>query len=194
MPGHRILLMLALSAAALAATAAFPARATPGRQAVTQAASSGASRSSPLIDKVRVATERYTDVNVALAEGWVQATPCVSGPDFGAMGVHFVLPSRLGDATLDAAQPEALIYEPAPSGALRLVGVEFIVMASAWASHNPGGAPPALEGNLLNYVAAPNRFGLPAFYELHVWAWEHNQSGSLADWNPAVSCDHQSGP
>ena len=46
-----------------------------------------------LIDKVRAATAQFKDINVALAEGWVQATPCVSGPDTGAMGVHFVLPA-----------------------------------------------------------------------------------------------------
>jgi hypothetical protein len=56
---------------------------------------------------------------------------------------------------------------------------------------NPPPAVPALEGNLLNYVSEPNRFGLPAFYELHVWAWEHNPMGSFADWNTHVTCDHQ---
>ena len=76
---------------------------------------------------------------------------------------------------------------------MRLVGVEFIVFQSDWESQNPGGAPPALEGNLLNLIGAPNRFGLPAFYELHVWAWEHNPKGSFADWNTLVSCDHQPG-
>jgi hypothetical protein len=44
----------------------------------------------PLIDKAHNATARYVDLNVALAEGFVPATPCVSGPDTGAMGVHFV--------------------------------------------------------------------------------------------------------
>jgi len=148
---------------------------------------------SPLIEKVRVATERFTDINVALAEGFVQGTPCVSGPDTGAMGVHFVLPSRIAGGVLQADQPEALIYEPLPGGALRLVGVEFIVLASVWQSQHPSGGTPALEGDLLNYIGAPNRFGLPAFYELHVWAWEHNPKGSFADWNTAVSCDKQPG-
>jgi hypothetical protein len=146
---------------------------------------------SPLIDKVRAATARYTDLSVALAEGFVQATPCVSGPDTGAMGVHFVLPARISGGVLQADQPEALIYEPLSNGAMRLVGVEFIVLASVWEANNPGGSTPALDGDLLNYVAAPNRFGLPAFYELHVWAWEHNPKGSFADWNTSVSCDKQ---
>jgi hypothetical protein len=146
---------------------------------------------SPLIEKVRAATARFKDLQVAISEGWVQGTPCVSGPDTGAMGVHFVQPARIAAGVLQADEPEALIYEPLPGGALRLVGVEFIVLASVWQSKNPTGSTPALEGDLLNYVSAPNRYGLPAFYELHVWAWENNPKGSFADWNTAVSCDHQ---
>jgi hypothetical protein len=86
---------------------------------------------------------------------------------------------------------EALIYEPMTGGAMRLVGVEFIGLASVWANNNPGGAVPALDGNLLNYIPAPNRYGLPEFYELHVWAWEHNPKGGYADWNTHVTCVYQ---
>ena len=50
------------------------------------------------------------------------------------MGVHLVLPSRLNAGVLNAEQPEALIYEPMTNGAMRLVGVEFIVLASVWES------------------------------------------------------------
>jgi hypothetical protein len=160
-------------------------------QASDQMHMSAAETSSPLVDKVRDGTARYTDINVAIAEGWVAATPCVSGPDTGAMGVHFVLPARIAAGVLNAEQPEALIYEPLPNGAMRLVGVEFIILASIWTTNNPGGTTPALDGNLLNYVGAPNRYGLPAFYELHVWAWQHNPKGTLADWNTVVSCEHQ---
>ena len=31
---------------------------------------------------------------------------------------------------------------------------------------------------------------LPAFYELHVWAWKANPRGAYADMNPSVSCEH----
>jgi hypothetical protein len=142
---------------------------------------------------VHKATAQFRDINAALAAGFVQATPCVSGPDFGAMGVHFVLGSRINAGTLNATEPEALIYEPLPNGAFRLVGVEFIILASVWQTQIPQGstATPALEGHLMNLVGAPNRYGLPAFYELHVWAWEHNPVGSFADWNTQVSCDQQ---
>jgi hypothetical protein len=141
--------------------------------------------STPLVDKVRLATGRYLDVNAARQDGFVPATPCVSGPSEGAMGVHFVLPARLGDGVLNAEQPEALIYEPQPDGSLRFVGVEFIALASS-----VQGAP-SLDGHLLNYVGEPNRYGLPAFYEMHVWAWEDNPKGSFADFNTNVTCDAQ---
>lgn len=144
----------------------------------------------PLVEKVRNATKRYRDINVAIADGWVQATPCVSGPNAGAMGVHFVLPERVGDGVLRSDQPEALIYEPLPGGRMRLVGVEFIVIAEHWDTRNPE-AQPNLDGHLLNLVGAPNRYRLPAFYELHVWAWEHNPDGHFADWNKLVTCDMQ---
>src|SRR4051794_7099104 len=107
-----------------------------------------------------------------ISEGFVQGTPCVSGPNSGAMGVHFIQPARLGDGVLNADEPEALIYEPVSGSAWRLVGIEFITLASAWESHNPDAGAASLEGHLLNYVGEPNRYGLPAFYEIHVWGWE----------------------
>ncbi|HVY81150.1 MAG TPA: hypothetical protein VG994_09230 [Steroidobacteraceae bacterium] len=148
----------------------------------------------PLIDKVRRATARYRDVNVAMSEGWVPGTPCVSGPNTGAMGVHFLLKpgepgNRLDDGELDPEAPEALIYEPLSSGALRLVGVEFIVKKADWEKHHSG--PGVLDGHLMNYVGAPNRYGLPEFYEIHVWAWEDNPEGAFADWNTRVTCNKQ---
>ena len=148
---------------------------------------------SPLISKVREATARYKDINVATSEGFAQATPCVSGPNSGAMGVHFVLFDRVTNGVLAADQPESLIYEPMSNGAMRLVGVEFIVLVATWESMHPGSGPPALDGHLLNLVGAPNRYGLPAFYEMHVWAWEHNPVGSFADWNTRVTCEQQPG-
>jgi hypothetical protein len=141
---------------------------------------------SPLVDKVRAATAQYQDINFALHnnEGWVVGTPCVSGPNEGAMGVHLVNPNRVGDGILDATQPEALIYEPLSGGEFRLVGVEFIALASALPQDGP-----SLDGHLLNFVGEPNRYGLPAFFEMHVWAWEDNPNGNFADWNTNVSCD-----
>ncbi len=155
-----------------------------------QAATPQKSASSPLVNKVRRATQRYLDINVAIAEGWVAATPCVSGPNEGAMGVHLVLPSRIGDGVLNAEEPEALIYEPMSGGRMRLVGVEFIEIQQVWDSQHVG-QQPTLDGHLLNLVNGPNRYVLPAFYEIHVWAWANNPNGSFADWNTSVSCDKQ---
>ena len=140
---------------------------------------------SPLVQKVREATRKYRDINVALADGYAPATPCVSGPNSGAMGVHLINGSLLGKE-INAATPEALIYEPRPDGRMRLVGVEIITFASDWVNEVP-----VLDGHLLHYVGAPNRYGIPAFYEIHVWAWRNNPDGTFADWNPRVSCAGQ---
>jgi hypothetical protein len=70
-----------------------------------------------------------------------------------------------------------------------LVGVEFIVIADVWHLNHAPQDPPVLEGQLLQFVDSPNRFGLPAFYELHVWAWRDNPNGAFVDWNPRVSCE-----
>ena len=91
---------------------------------------------------------------------------------------------------LDKTHPEALIYE-FKNGVARLVGVEFIVIADVWHVNHPPQDPPVLEGQLLQFVDSPNRFGLPAFYELHVWAWRDNPNGAFVDWNPRVSCEGQ---
>ncbi len=150
--------------------------------------------SSPLVEKVRHATARYKDFNVALGEGWVQATPCVSGPNEGAMGVHFLKPDRLHDGILKAEEPEMLIYEPAPGGTFRLVGVEYLVLASEWAARNGPGVAPSVDGHLANFLPEPNRYALPALYEMHVWAWQSNPNGNFTDWNSRVSCDRQRAP
>jgi hypothetical protein len=39
---------------------------------------------------VRETTKRFRDVNVAMAEGYQLMFGCVSGPDDGAMGLHYV--------------------------------------------------------------------------------------------------------
>jgi hypothetical protein len=144
-----------------------------------------AAKPGTLVDKVRQATAHYRDVHVAMADGYVGG-PCVSGPNEGAMGIHFVRPDLIFDGgALDVSTPEALIYEPLPNGGLRLVGVEYIAIA---ADLDFAGA--ALEGHLLHFSGSPNRYGLPDFYQIHVWAWQHNPRGTFSDWNPNVSCDY----
>jgi hypothetical protein len=140
--------------------------------------------SGPLVDLVRRETQRYRNVENAVEDGYAPG-PCVSGPEIGAMGIHYIKGSLIGDGVVDPATPEALIYEPQPNGALRFVGVEYITLAEFW----PDPDRPTLAGHLLNFVGAPNRYGLPAFLEIHVWAWRRNPNGTFVDWNPNVSCD-----
>jgi hypothetical protein len=141
-----------------------------------------------LVEVVRNATRHFMDVNAATAANYQPLFGCVSGPDRGAMGVHYINLSLFGDGEINASQPEALIYEPWEGG-LRLVGVEYIVDAATWTAHH--NAPPMLEGQAFQFVNSPNRYGLPAFFELHVWAWRDNPNGAFVDWNTRVTCEGQ---
>ena len=89
---------------------------------------------------------------------------------------------------LDPGHPTILIYEPEPDGTQKLLGADFLILASQWDAAHPQGGAPQLMGQLFQYFEAPNRFGLPPFYTLHVWAWKENPNGAFVNWHPHVSC------
>ena len=149
------------------------------------------SQAGALIRVVRQATARFRDVSVAEAEGYSLQFGCVSGPDSGAMGLHFVNGAIVASGVLDATRPQIVIYEPQPDGRLKLIGADYLLIASAWDASHSG--PPELMGQLFQYFETPNRFGLPAFYTLHVWAWKDNPNGAFVNWHPHVSCQSFSG-
>jgi hypothetical protein len=144
-----------------------------------------------LIRIVRESTERFKDVSVAEAEGYALQFGCVTGPDAGAMGLHFLNGAIIKSGVLDATRPQAVIYEPRAGGGLRLIGVDYLLFADPWNKKNQG--PPQLMGQLFHLFDSPNRFGLPAFYTLHVWAWKENPNGAFVNWHPKVSCESFSG-
>lgn len=140
-----------------------------------------------LVRIVRESTARFRDPAAAEAEGYQLMFGCVSGPDAGAMGLHYVNMSLVGAGVLDATRPQIVIYEPLPNGRRRLIGADYLLLAEAWDAKNAG--PPQLMGQLFHLFEAPNRFGLPAFYTLHVWAWKDSPTGTFVNWNHDVSCD-----
>ena len=148
-----------------------------------------ASSSTKLVQLVREGTKKYINVNNATADGYGPFLGCVAGTDHGAMGVHYVNGTLLGNLTLDPSQPQALIYEPF-NDKMTLVGVEFILDSASWLAAN-NNTPPVLEGHVFNFDGAPNRFNIPSFFELHVWAWRDNPQGAFVDWNNDVTCAHQ---
>lgn len=144
-----------------------------------------------LLKIVRESTERFKNVSTAMAEGYVLQFGCVSGSDSGAMGLHYVNGNLVNSGVIDATRPQIVIYEPLPGGGLKLIGADYLVIASMWdATHS---SPPELMGQLFHLFESPNRFGLPAFYTLHVWAWKDNPNGAFVNWHPNVSCESFAG-
>jgi hypothetical protein len=140
-----------------------------------------------LIRAVRDSTRRFRNVEQAKAEGYLLMFGCVSGPDDGAMGLHYVNLELVGDPALDPSRPEIVIYEPLPNGGRRLIGADFLVFAESWHASNT--ATPQIMGQLMHLIESPNRYGLPAFYTLHVWAWKPSPTGAFVNWHADVSCE-----
>ena len=89
-------------------------------------------------DGAKSATARFHDLDQAIAAGYsvkvadLAGIECIAQPGEGAMGVHMLNPSLL-DGTIDADEPELLVYEPRNDGTLKLVALEYLVLADAWA-------------------------------------------------------------
>ncbi len=170
-----------------------------------------------VVAEIKAANERFTDVNVALAEGYIPDPTgmCVVAemegypPEDGAMGIHYFRPDLLGitaveprvDGTgthTDYLNPGVLIYEPQADGSLELVAVENLVFKQAWkAAGNDG--PPSFAGHQWYHMVndpstdIDEAHGFEPHYELHAWVFRENPNGPFAQFNPAVTCEHHKG-
>ena len=157
---------------------------------VLLATAASASASASLQD-VRHSTAKFRHLAVAKHDGYgllkdAAGIACIDNPPVGGMGVHYVNGDLIGDPAENPRKPEALVYQPV-DGHLRLVAVEYVVFQDAWKAVHPN-RKPELFGRKFELLTADNRYGLPAFYELHAWIWKHNPRGMFDDWNPRVQC------
>jgi hypothetical protein len=160
-PGRVVVAAIAASSAVVAALA------------IAMPAYGSAAKDIPRADlaRVRAATARFHDVEVADGPGGYDLLDrCFDGPD-GGMGIHYL---KGVDEHLDALAPEALVYEVTKHGP-KLVAVEYIVPLSL------SNAPPEVLGQPLH----PNEaLGL---WVLHAWIWKPNPAGMFEDFNPNVA-------
>jgi hypothetical protein len=172
----------------------------------------------PTLAEVRQATERFRDVKVALAEGYIRdpfdlcdSAAMMGRPaSLGAMGIHYFRPDLLGITDppsprvngagmhTDFRQPAILIYEPKEDGGLELVAVENLVFAAAWraAGHS---APPTFHGVPYDSMAddpattIDEAHMFEPHFDRHVWIYRDNPNGVFTPFNPAVSCANHRG-
>jgi hypothetical protein len=172
----------------------------------------------PTLTEVRTATERFQDVEVALAEGYIRdpfdlcdtADMMGKPAELGAMGIHYFRPDLLGvtedpnprvtgsGTHTDFRQPSILIYEPQKDGSLELVAVENLVFISAWEATGAT-APPTFHGVAWDKMAddpateIDEAHMFEPHYDRHVWIYRDNPTGVFTPFNPAVSCQHHTG-
>jgi hypothetical protein len=166
---------------------------TSGPSAATIGQAPGVALHGADLASVRAATARFHNIATAEAAGYqlpaagVPLHECIMSLDGkGGMGFHYINSSLL-DAKVQATRPESVIYAPDSHGKLRLVAVEYVVFQSDWVAAH-GQTTPKLFGRKFMLVAAPNRYNIPAFFELHAWIWHANPAGMFEDFNPTVSC------
>lgn len=205
-------------------TAALAAIVIAGGLGASEAAAAGADGPSvpgpgePSLAELRQLTERYRDVNVALADGFIRdpfdlcdTAEMMGRPAaVGAMGIHFFRPDLLGiteppsprvngaGVHTDFRKPAILIYEPQANGSLELVAVENLVFAAAWkaAGHT---RPPTFHGVPYDAMiddpntAIDEAHMFAPHFDRHVWIYRENPNGVFAPFNPAVSCANHRG-
>ena len=140
---------------------------------------------------VRNATARYHDLAAARADGYGEFYVCTDREGTGAMGQHFVngaLVDPVNSPGIDPLHPEVLVYAPQPDGSMKLVAAEYVTFQDAYHGAFGANATPSILGVNLIAVGGNNRYGLPPFFERHVWLWSPNPLGIFDDWNPRVSC------
>ena len=175
-------------------------------------------RGEPTLAEVRLATERFRDVNVALAEGYIrdpsdicETAPMMGRPaSLGAMGIHYFRPDLLGITAppsprvngvgthTDFRRPSILIYEPQRDGTLELVAVENLVFAAAWRAAGHAERPTFHGVPYDSMVDDPDTAVDEAHmfephFDRHVWIYRDNPNGVFAQFNPAVSCESHRG-
>lgn len=167
----------------------------------------------PTLDEVRAATDRFRDVEVALAEGYVRdpgnmcdTAPMMGRPKaLGGMGIHFFRPDLLGITAppnprvdgkgthTDFRKPSILIYEPRSDGSLELVAVENLVFKKAWHEAGNQGLPTfhgveydSMSDDPKTPIDEAHMF--EPHYDRHVWLYRPNANGMFAQYNPTVTC------
>lgn len=169
----------------------------------------------PSMEDIRAATERFQDVEVALAEGYVRdpMNVCETAENVGrsaaegAMGVHYVRMDLLGITEapnprvtgagfhLDWTTPAVLLYEPQADGSMALVGLENVAFKAAWDAAGNTEAP-TFQGMPYDYMEddptteVDEAHMFAPHYDRHVWLYRENPNGMFAQFYPAVTCEH----
>src|SRR5262249_51954656 len=153
----------------------------------------------PTLAEVKQLTQKYKDVKVALAEGYIRdpfdlcdTAEMVGKPKaLGVMGVHYLRPDLVGVTKppnprvdgdgmyMNFRQPSILIYERQADGSLQLVAVETLVWEKTWKAAGKT-EPPTFHGLAYDHMAddpatpADEAHQFEPHYDRHLWIYRDN--------------------
>ncbi|MEP6713676.1 MAG: hypothetical protein ABJA37_14715 [Ferruginibacter sp.] len=121
------------------------------------------------LQQARAATERYRDLENAIADGYSNINV-----DVPNMGHHFMKTSLVDD-TFDIRKPEILVYNGLATGHPELVAVEYAIPLTS----------PMPEGFTGANDVWNSTSGFPLWL-VHAWVWKYNPDGVFNWTNPSV--------
>jgi len=152
-----------------------------------------AQSSTPQLDRVRAALDKYRDPVVAVGDGYLSTVVCMDFPAVsdsahvahpaGGMGVHLLNAGLIGPQ-VDSLKPQVLIYEPV-GDTLKLVAAEWFVPVQVAPNQ------PELFGRKFDGPMEGHPPIMPTglhHWDLHVWLWKPNPAGVFASTNPSLKC------
>jgi hypothetical protein len=145
------------------------------------------------LGELKLATAKYRNVNVALAEGFQNWNGPVCEP---SMGYHFVNINRVL-APPDRNNPSILLYDNDGNGGYTLVGVEYMVpvIVNGQPYFAPKEAPPPPDAVKDTPRLFDRNFdgpmpghspSMPWHWDMHVYIWRLNPNGIFTPLNPRV--------
>ena len=132
-------------------------------------------RTEEQLGAAKEATEKYRDIAVAVADGYVQGGPHVPGE-----GYHYLNPKYL-DCNFHPRHPEILLYAFLPGKTqLQLVAIEYAIPFACMPANGP---PP--EGFAGSLDVWHNDEPVP-FWTVNAWLYLRNPDGIFTLENPRV--------
>lgn len=156
-----------------------------------------------VLSTAKAATEKYRDVSVARAEGYVQVTQVVPG-----LGAHFIQPGYLAAGVFDPSHPAILLYDRDAAGAFELVGVSWTLPKkpgaetppdspfgplAVWHYHTDlcfglrGDSPTVAESTAAGCRATGGTFVKETPWMVHAWLFRASPEGVFSHENSTIT-------
>ncbi len=156
-----------------------------------------------LLTTAKAESDKFRDVNVARASGYMQVTQVVPG-----LGAHFINPGLMARGMIDITRPSILLYDHGANGEFELVGVSWTLpkqpgddtlpaspfgALAAWHYHTNlcfklgAGAPVVAAGSEAGCGAGGGMLVKQTPWMVHAWLFRTSPEGVFSHQNSTIT-------